>query len=65
MDEEPLLCGVILFSDRPNRIYDASYIGDGSFDVNGLIVDKSNFDYWCQRGDFCKETNLRAFMKSR
>lgn len=63
MDEEPQMCGVILFSDRPNRIYDASYIGDGSFDVNGLIVDKRNFDCWCQRGDFFKETNLRAFFK--
>lgn len=65
MDEEPQLCGVILFSDRPSRIYDASYIGDGSFNVNGLIVDKSNFDCWCQRDIFFKETNLRLFVNEQ
>lgn len=62
MDEEPLMCGVILYSQKHNRIYDGSYIGDGRFEVNNLIVTKSNFDCWYQREDFFKDTNLRNFL---
>lgn len=62
MNEEPQIAGVILFSNKPNRIYDANYIGDGNFSVNGLIVDKNSFDCWCQRDVFFKETNLRSFV---
>jgi len=58
MDEEPLMCGVILYSKRINRIYDGSYIGGNMFEVNGLLVDKSNFDKWCQRGQFFSVTGL-------
>lgn len=64
MDEEPLMCGVILFSNRANRLYDGSYIGDDRFEVNGLSVNKGNFDCWCQRGDFFKETGLREFLNN-
>ena len=62
MDKEPLMCGVILYSKRENKIYDGSYIGDGRFYVNDLTVDKSNFDCWVQRETFFKESGLRKFL---
>ena len=62
MDKEPLMCGVILYSERENKIYDGSYIGDGYFYVNNLTVDKSNFDCWIQRDTFFKESGLRKFL---
>ena len=62
MDKEPLMCGVILYSKRENKIYDGSYIGDGRFYVNDLMVDKSNFDCWIQRDTFFKESGLRKFL---
>ena len=62
MDKEPLMCGVILYSERENKIYDGSYIGDGYFYVNNLMVDKSNFDCWIQRDTFFKESGLRKFL---
>lgn len=62
MDKEPLMCGVILYSKRENKIYDGSYIGDGYFFVNNLMVDKSNFDCWVQRETFFKGSGLRKFL---
>ena len=62
MDKEPLMCGVILYSERENKIYDGSYIGDGYFYVNNLMVDKSNFDCCIQRDTFFKESGLRKFL---
>ena len=62
MDKEPLMCGVILYSERENKIYDGSYIGGGHFFVNNLTVDKSNFDCWIQRDTFFKESGLRKFL---
>ena len=62
MDNEPLMCGVILYSERENKIYDASYIGDGCFYVNNLMVDKSNFDCWVQRETFFKGNGLKKFL---
>ena len=62
MDKEPLMCGVILYSERENKIYEGSYIGDGRFYVNDLMVDKSNFDCWIQRDTFFKESGLRKFL---
>ena len=62
MDKEPLMCGVILYSKRENKIYDGSYIGDGRFYVNDLTVDKSNFDCWIQRETFFKGSGLRKFL---
>ena len=62
MDKEPLMCGVILYSKRENKIYDGSYIGDGRFYVNDLTVDKSNFDCWVQRETFFKVSGLRKFL---
>ena len=62
MDKEPLMCGVVLYSERENKIYDGSYIGDGYFYVNNLTVDKSNFDCWIQRDTFFKESGLRKFL---
>lgn len=58
-DEEPLETGVILFSVKRNRFYDATYIGDWRVDVNGLTVMLIQFDYWIQRGDFFVESGLR------
>lgn len=58
MDDEPLMVGVILFSEKQNAIYDASYIGGGWFNIGKLKVDKSQFDLWCQRGDFFKGSGL-------
>ena len=62
MDKEPLMCGVILYSKRENKIYDGSYIGGGRFDVNNLTVDKSNFDCWIQRETFFNESGLIRFL---
>ena len=62
MDNEPLMCGVILYSKRENKIYDGFYIGDGRFYVNDLTVDKSNFDCWIQREIFFKGSGLRKFL---
>ena len=62
MDKEPLMCGVILYSKRENKIYDGFYIGDGRFYVNDLTIDKSNFDCWVQRDTFFKESGLRKFL---
>ena len=62
MDKEPFMCGVILYSERENKIYEGSYIGDGRFYVNNLMVDKSNFDCWIQRDTFFKESGLRKFL---
>ena len=62
MDKEPLMCGVILYSKRENKINDGSYIGDGHFFVNNLTVDKSNFDCWIQREIFFKESGLSKFL---
>ena len=62
MDKEPLMCGVILYSKRENKIYDGFYIGDGRFYVNDLMVDKSNFDCWILRGIFFKGIGLRKFL---
>ena len=59
MDEEPLETGVILYSDRANRIYDGSYIGGGRFDVDRMSVPAGNFTLWCQRSEFFKESGLR------
>lgn len=65
MDEEPLMTGVILYSETANKIYDGSYIGDGRFDINGLQVHKSEFTAWCQRGNFFKKTGLRNFINNK
>ena len=62
MDKEPLMCGVILYSERENKIYEGSYIGDGRFYVNNLMVDKSNFDCWIQRESFFKGSGLGKFL---
>ena len=62
MDKEPLMCGVILYSKRENKIYDGSYIGGGRFDVNNLTVDKSNFDCLIQRETFFNESVLIRFL---
>ena len=62
MDKEPLMCGVILYSERENKIYEGSYIGDGRFYVNNLMVDKSNFDCWVQREIFFYVFGLRKFL---
>ena len=62
MDKEPLMCGIILYSKRENKIYDGSYIGGGRFDVNNLTVDKSNFDCWIQRETFFNESGLIRFL---
>ena len=62
MDNEPLMCGVILYSERENKIYEGSYIGDGRFYVNNLTVYKSNFDCWIQRETFFKGSGLRKFL---
>ena len=61
MDKEPLMCGVILYLKRENKIYDGSYIGGGRFDVNNLTVDKSNFDCLIQRETFFNESDLIRF----
>ncbi|MDO4801417.1 MAG: hypothetical protein Q4A15_04560 [Prevotellaceae bacterium] len=63
MDEEPRCCGVILYSEKANRIYDASYIGEGKFEVESLTVDKSHFDLWYQRWDFFNDSGLRKVME--
>lgn len=65
MDEEPLMCGVILYSKKQNRIYDASYFGDGMFLIEGLGVSKNCFDRWIQREDFFKESGLHDSMESK
>ena len=62
MDKEPLMCGIILYSKRENKIYDGSYIGGGRFAVNNLTVDKSNFDCWIQRETFFNESGLIRFL---
>ena len=62
MDKEPLMCGIILYSKRENKIYDGSYIGGGRFAVNNLTVDKSNFDCWIQRETFFHESGLIRFL---
>lgn len=62
MDKEPLMCGVILYSERENKIYDGSYIGNGYFFVNNLTVDKSNFGCWIQRDTFFNESGLSKFL---
>lgn len=58
MDEEPLMCGVILYSKQQNAIYDASYIGFGEFRIGKLVVDKSQFDLWYQREYFFRDSGL-------
>lgn len=58
MDEEPIMCGVILFSKQQNRIYDGEYLGDGLFKIESLVVDKSRFDLWYQRYEFLLDTGL-------
>lgn len=63
MDEEPLCIGVILYSFKANRIYDASYLGEGKFEVNSLVVDKAYFDFWYQRGDFFNDSGLRQLIE--
>ena len=62
MNKEPLMCGVVLYSERENKIYDGSYIGGGRFAVNNLTVDKSNFDCWIQRETFFNESGLIRFL---
>lgn len=65
MNDEPLEVGVILYSRKINRIFDATYIGDGQFQVAGypFLLDASHFDRWYQRGDFIKDTGLRDSLK--
>ena len=62
MDEEPLMCGVVLYSSKSNRIYDGEYIGEDLFQIETLIVHKSQFDCWYQRGEFFEDTGLRDYM---
>lgn len=58
MDNDPLICEVVLYSNRYNKIYDGIYIGGGHFWVNNLMVDKSNFDCWIPRETLFKESGL-------
>lgn len=61
MDEEPLMTGVILYSEKLNRFFDGSYIGGNQYQVAcyPFALDSSHFDRWYQRGDFFKDTRLR------
>lgn len=63
MDEEPLMCGVILYDGHNNRIYDATYLGEGFFQIERLTLPKGHFTHWIQRGDFFQESGLAKAKK--
>lgn len=49
MNEEPMQIDVILYSEKENRIFDASYIGRDYFQVGKTKVKKEYFSKWCYR----------------